>query len=73
MADALCAQTDSEIFHPEKGGHATEARRTCELCTARVACLDYAVNALPIVDGVWGGSSANEREAMRVAASRAAA
>ncbi|MDP5310456.1 WhiB family transcriptional regulator [Streptomyces poriferorum] len=52
--DALCRQTDPEIFHPEVGGTAAPAKRTCMACEVRRSCLDYAVEAGEQW-GIWGG------------------
>lgn len=57
---ALCAQTDPEAFHPEKGGSAREAKRVCLGCDVREECLD---DALEKGDrfGIRGGLSERER------------
>ncbi|MEU8623244.1 WhiB family transcriptional regulator [Streptomyces sp. NPDC048669] len=52
--DALCQQTDPELFMPEVGGSASDAKRTCMACEVRRQCLDYAV-AAGEQRGVWGG------------------
>ncbi|WP_329616418.1 WhiB family transcriptional regulator [Streptomyces brevispora] len=57
--DALCQQTDPEIFHPEVGGTAAPAKRTCMACEVRRQCLDYAVEAGEQW-GVWGGLGQQE-------------
>ncbi len=61
---ALCAQTDPEIFYPEKGQSTREAKRVCAACEVRPQCLDY---ALTIGDryGVFGGLSERERRRMK--------
>ena len=71
MEDALCAQTDPEAFHPDKGAHGTSAaaKRTCAACDVTTACLAYAL-ADPSLEGVWGGTSVRERQAMRRKARR---
>lgn len=62
MADALCAQTDPELFHPDKRDRhdAQRAKSICALCptATREACL-----AFGIVDqhGIYGGLTARER------------
>ena len=69
-ADALCAQTDPELFFPERGGATWEARRVCAGCPVRAECLDYAL----LHDerfGIWGGES--ERSRRRLKHSRGAA
>lgn len=64
--DALCAQTDPELFFPTRGGSNADAKRVCAGCIARVACLDHALAHETLgVDastaGVWGGMSRHER------------
>lgn len=61
---ALCAQSDPEIFFPEKGGTVRPAKRTCARCEVRAECLDYAL-AFDERFGIWGGLS--ERERRRIA------
>ena len=58
--DALCAQTDPELFFPEKGGSVREAKLTCSLCTVTADCLEYALTNGEH-HGIWGGHSENER------------
>src|SRR5947208_2736258 len=59
-----CAETDVEIFHPEKGHNAAPALRVCETCDVRAQCLAYALNAAEPY-GIWGGASATERTWLR--------
>ncbi|MFF5977151.1 WhiB family transcriptional regulator [Streptomyces sp. NPDC012769] len=67
----LCAQTDPELFWPEKGSSTAEARKICTACEVRLECLEYAVtHGEP---GVWGGTSENQRKAIRKARRRPAA
>ena len=56
---ALCAQTDPEIFFPEKGESPRDAKRVCAECPVRTECAAYAV-ANKERFGVWGGLSAKE-------------
>jgi len=61
---ALCAQTDPEVFFPEKGGSTREAKRVCAKCDVRGECLEYAV----LHDerfGIWGGMSERDRRRLR--------
>ncbi|MGV0801306.1 WhiB family transcriptional regulator, partial [Mycolicibacterium elephantis] len=51
---ALCAQTDPEAFFPEKGGSTREAKRICQGCEVKDACLEYAL-ANDERFGIWGG------------------
>lgn len=58
---ALCAQTDPELFFPEKGGSTRQAKAVCSRCEVRTACLDYALTTGQR-DGVWGGLSTRQRQ-----------
>lgn len=59
QADALCAQTDPEVFFPEKGESSEQAKKTCALCEVKEDCRAYALcNGETF--GVWGGLSESE-------------
>ena len=64
QADALCAQTDPEAFFPEKGGSTRDAKRVCNECPVREACLEYAMENDERF-GIWGGLSERERRRLR--------
>ncbi len=61
---ALCAQTDPEIFFPEKGGSNRAAKQVCASCFVRVQCLEWALETQQ-QHGVLGGLSDRERRRMR--------
>lgn len=61
--EALCAQTDAELFFPEKGGSTALGKRVCAQCPVATQCLDYAL-ACSERFGIWGGKSERERRAM---------
>lgn len=73
MADALCAQTDPELFFPEKGGSHAAAKAICARCPVAAECLDYALAddqssyVSPFYFGIWGGTSPLERRQIRAA------
>jgi WhiB family redox-sensing transcriptional regulator len=57
---ALCAQVDPELFFPEQGAPARNAKRVCGKCDVRDECL---AAALAIgADGVWGGTTPRQRQ-----------
>ena len=58
-ADALCAQTDPEVFFPEVSEDPAAAVAVCRKCPVRQECLDYAIAARE-QHGVWGGHTENE-------------
>jgi len=60
---ALCAQTDPELWFPEKGGATHVAKATCAQCFVQAECLDYALTTNERF-GVWGGLSERERRAI---------
>lgn len=60
MDDALCAQTDPDMFFPEKGGSTENAKKVCAACTVRLECLEYALRHNER-HGIWGGMSRTER------------
>jgi WhiB family redox-sensing transcriptional regulator len=70
---ALCAETDPELWFPDKGavGYVTldgtrehRAKSICRRCPALEPCREYAM-ADPSLDGIWGALSADERRALR--------
>lgn len=61
--DALCAQVGGDIFHPETGRSAKEAKRVCRVCPVQQACLMWAVDTGQEF-GVLGGLSARERKSL---------
>ena len=67
--DAACRDADPELFFPVgTAGPAQhqirEARRICRGCPARAPCLAWALHH-GITDGVWGGTTEEQRRALR--------
>jgi len=60
----LCAQTDPELFFPEKGGSTRAAKAVCTGCPVRAQCLEHAL-AHDERFGVWGGTSERERRRLK--------
>lgn len=58
--EALCAQTDPELFHPDKGGSNRQAKAVCAACPVQAECLDWALTTGQQY-GIWGGLSERER------------
>ena len=56
----LCAETDPELFFPDKGESTKAAKRICFACEVRAKCLEYAL-ANHERFGVWGGLSERQR------------
>lgn len=57
MDSALCAQVDPDLWFPNQGGVAREAKDVCRRCPVRVECAEYGADEL----GVWGGTSPADR------------
>jgi WhiB family transcriptional regulator, redox-sensing transcriptional regulator len=68
MQRGVCGQTDPEAFFPEGGSDSRPARAVCAGCPVRVECREYAVDR-PDLLGIWGGTSARERQRLRRAVS----
>ena len=64
MADAVCAQTDPDLFFPEAGGSSKAAKKLCADCPVKASCLAYALKNGE-EHGVWGGLSGYELKALR--------
>ena len=77
LADAVCSQSDPELFFPDRGGSPKRAKEICRGCDVREQCLAWALEAqshAPLA-GVWGASTEDERRRLlgRVTKNRAAA
>lgn len=64
MDEAICAQTDPELFFPEKGGSTLSAKTICDGCQVVDECLDYALRHDERF-GIWGGLSERERRKLK--------
>jgi WhiB family redox-sensing transcriptional regulator len=65
-AEALCAQTDPEVFYPFNEQWSGSAKRVCAGCPVMAQCLAFAL----VTDephGVWGGLTTEERTLVRTA------
>lgn len=58
--NALCAQSNPELFFPEKGGSTRPAKKICKACDVRAECLEDALSRDEHF-GVAGGLSVRER------------
>ncbi|MEU6661216.1 WhiB family transcriptional regulator [Streptomyces sp. NPDC046821] len=71
---ASCTGYDPETFFPVgttslELAKANEAKAVCRRCPVREHCLQWAQEAY-IADGIWGGHTPKEREALRRRAAR---
>lgn len=58
---AACANTDPEVFFPDKGHSNREAKQICYTCPVQAQCLQYALRN-DMRWGIWGGLSDAERQ-----------
>jgi WhiB family transcriptional regulator, redox-sensing transcriptional regulator len=68
-SQAACQSADRELFFPISEVAAShrniaEAKAVCGQCLVRVECLAHAIGSGP-VQGIWGGTTENERRLMR--------
>src|SRR5947209_15774745 len=54
---------DAEMFFPSPGGSAAAAKAVCASCPVTVECLAFAMEHF--CQGVWGGTTDNERARLR--------
>jgi WhiB family redox-sensing transcriptional regulator len=69
MLRGACRQVDPELFFPVAAAtgpaarQAEAAKAVCGPCAVRANCLSYALEAMP--EGIWGGTTLEERLAAR--------
>lgn len=61
---AACADYDTEFFYPPKGVSARKAKAVCADCPVINECREFALR-VPEEHGVWGGTTPEERKALR--------
>ncbi|MGH3186604.1 MAG: WhiB family transcriptional regulator [Streptosporangiaceae bacterium] len=64
-----CRDADPELFFPigttgPAVGQAEKAKRICRVCAVRIQCLAWALDK-GVTDGVWGGTTPDERRVIR--------
>jgi WhiB family redox-sensing transcriptional regulator len=64
MSRARCLGMDPELFHPEQGASAQDAKETCRGCSVQADCLEYAVRTNQN-HGIWGGTTERERRRIK--------
>jgi WhiB family redox-sensing transcriptional regulator len=64
MDYANCLGVDPDLFFPERGASASDAKAVCAACQVREQCLAYALDTVQKF-GIWGGMSERERRRVR--------
>ena len=67
---ALCAETDPEIFYPERGNMGLDAIKICDRCSVRQECLEDALEHWEQI-GIRGDMTSNARKRLFRARRRA--
>ena len=62
QSEALCAETDPEVFFPPQGGSSREAKKVCGSCDVGLQCLLHTMQADLRGSGVSGGLTYKERQ-----------
>jgi WhiB family transcriptional regulator, redox-sensing transcriptional regulator len=68
---ALCAQACPDARYPDRNQRELSqlAKRICTRCAVQAACLQYALSGADtwggISTGIWGGTTAQERNRLR--------
>jgi len=60
--DALCLQTEPELFFPKRGESPNQAKKICAKCDVGRECLHNALDHHPGESGIAGGMSETERK-----------
>jgi WhiB family redox-sensing transcriptional regulator len=69
---AACKGADTDLFFPDSGQGAAEARAVCTRCPVKAECLEFALACGPMLRGVWGGTTERTRRRLRADRTRAA-
>jgi WhiB family redox-sensing transcriptional regulator len=75
QSQGACLNADPDVFFPISvaGASATQirtARAICAGCRVRSDCIDFALEH-PEIQGIWGGTTDDERKKLRRARARA--
>jgi WhiB family redox-sensing transcriptional regulator len=67
--DAACRHVDPDLFFPtgtarSAADHIEAAKAVCQACRVRLPCLEFALRSHQDA-GIWGGTSEEERRAIR--------
>lgn len=67
LEDALCTQSDPDLWFLESPDRIATAKRICDQCPVRGDCLDAALDhesnfGYTYRHGVWGGTTPAERD-----------
>lgn len=60
---SVCASVDPDLWFPDPGSSSAAAKRVCLGCEVRTDCLEYALEHGE--RGIWGGTTENQRRAIR--------
>ena len=69
ISQGACRNEDPEIFFPVAAqgpalAQASAAKAVCRRCAVNAACLSFGLETMQ--EGIWGGTTREERSAMRL-------
>jgi WhiB family transcriptional regulator, redox-sensing transcriptional regulator len=64
---AACRRQPLEVFFPLDARSSRAAKAICAVCCVRGQCLEFAMKADPPLKGIFGGTTEQERRALRLA------
>jgi WhiB family redox-sensing transcriptional regulator len=62
---ASCRGTGTDLWFPMAGETSEAARAVCEACPVRSPCLEYAIASSKVLQGIWAGTTEEERVVLR--------
>ncbi len=62
---ASCRGAGTDSWFPMAGGPNNTAKAVCEACPVRCSCLEYAIASSRVLQGIWAGTTEEERAPMR--------
>lgn len=65
VRSARCRNVPTDLFFPIRGDDVRTAKEVCSRCPVTDACLQYALSAPDALVGIWGGTTAKQRRALR--------
>jgi WhiB family redox-sensing transcriptional regulator len=62
---ASCRGFGTDLWFPAAGETGEAARAVCEACPVRCPCLEHAIASSKVLQGIWAGTTEQERAQMR--------
>jgi WhiB family redox-sensing transcriptional regulator len=62
---ASCRGFGTDLWFPAAGETGEAARAVCEACPVRCPCLEHAIASSKVLQGIWAGTTKQERAQMK--------